>query len=74
MYGTDLEDNNTLNHQEAAKHAHDLWMRDWRYLTTDDSLESPFVNGRFKSLHLPESVIDKIYYTNPEKWYFTKKK
>jgi predicted TIM-barrel fold metal-dependent hydrolase len=74
MYGTDLEDNNTLNHQEAARHAHDLWMRDWRYLNTGDSLESPFVNGKFKGLHLPKSVIDKIYTTNPEKWYFTKTK
>ena len=72
MYGTDLEDNNTLDHAVAARHAHDLWLKDWRYLTTDDSLQSPFVNGKFKGLHLPRTVIDKIYYTNPEKWYFSK--
>ena len=58
--------------QTVTKHAHDLWMRDWRYLTTSDSLQSPFVNKKFKGLHLPKTVIDKIYYRNPEKWYFSK--
>jgi predicted TIM-barrel fold metal-dependent hydrolase len=73
MYGTDIEDNNSLNHAEAARHAHELWMRDWRYLTSDDSLESPYVNGKFKGLHLPRTVIDKIYYNNPLNWYFKNK-
>ncbi len=74
MYGTDLEDNKSLNPEELKKHAHELWMRDWRYLTSSDSLQSPFVNKKFKGLQLPKTVIDKIYYSNPEKWYFNKKK
>ncbi|MBN9385842.1 MAG: amidohydrolase family protein [Chitinophagaceae bacterium] len=72
MYGTDIEDNNSLDHAAAARHAHELWLRDWRYLTSADSLESPYVNGKFKGLHLPKTVIDKIYYDNAQRWYFKK--
>ena len=74
MYGTDLEDNKTMAPDEIKKHAHEIWLRDWRYLTTADSLQSPYVDKKFKGLQLPKTVIDKIYYTNPEKYYFSKKK
>ena len=74
MYGTDLEDNKTMAPEEIKKHAHEIWLRDWRYLTTADSLQSPYVDKKFKGLHLPKTVIDKIYHTNPEKYYFSKKK
>ena len=73
MYGTDLEDNQLIAPEELKKHAHELWIRDWKYFTTGDSLQSPFVDKKFKGLQLPKNVIDKIYYKNPEKWYFTKK-
>ena len=74
MYGTDLEDNNSMAPEEIKKHAHELWLRDWRYFTTGDSLQSVFVNQKFKGLQLPKTVIDKIYYSNPVKCYFGKKK
>ncbi len=74
MYGTDLEDNVEMAPGEIKKHAHELWLRDWRYLTTGDSLQSAFVNPKFKGLQLPRTVIDKIYYSNPEKCYFSKKR
>ncbi len=74
MYGTDLEDNKTMAPEEIKKHAHELWLKDWKYFTTGDSLQSVFVNQKFKGLQLPKTVIDKIYYSNPEKWYFSKKK
>ena len=74
MYGTDLEADESQNPAEVKKHAHELWMRDWRYFITGDSLQSPFVNEKFKGLYLPRTVIDKIYYKNPEKWYFSKNK
>ncbi|HEX3934877.1 MAG TPA: amidohydrolase family protein [Puia sp.] len=73
MYGTDLEDNASEAPDYIAKHAHELWTRDWRYFTSDDSLESPFVRQKFKALHLPKSVIDKIYFKNAEKWYLEKR-
>ena len=74
MYGTDLEDNLMMMPGEIAKHAHELWMRDWRYLTTGDTLQSAFVNEKFKGLQLPKSVVDKIYYSNAKRCYFSKLK
>ena len=74
MYGTDLEDNRSMDTEEIKTQAHKLWMRDWKYFNTDDSLQSLFVNQKFKGLHLPKTVIDKIYYKNAEKWYFSKSK
>ncbi|MEO8961502.1 MAG: amidohydrolase family protein [Ginsengibacter sp.] len=72
MYGTDMEDNSSMTTAEVRSRAHELWLRDWRYFTTGDSLQSPYVNKKFKGLHLPKSVIDKIYYDNADKWYFRK--
>jgi hypothetical protein len=72
MYGTDLEDNSTMAPEAIKKHAHELWLRDWRYFTTGDSLQSSFVNQKFKGLQLPKTVIDKMYFINPRKCYFSK--
>jgi predicted TIM-barrel fold metal-dependent hydrolase len=74
MYGTDLEDNESMSSDEVRMHSHELWTKDWRYFCTDDSLQSSFVNKKFKGLHLPQTVIDKFYYKNAEKRYFTKNK
>lgn len=73
MYGTDLEQSHTDNPDSVRKNAHETWIRDWRYFTTGDSLQSTMVNSKFKGLNLPTEVIDKIYYTNANKWYFDKK-
>ena len=72
MYGTDLEENGTHGPGALKKRAHEVWMNDWRYFTTADSLQSPYVNQKFKGLHLPKVVIDKIFYSNAQKWYFQK--
>lgn len=69
MYGTDLEDNWSEAPDYIARHAHELWLRDWTYFTSGDSLSSPFVNSKFKGLELPKTVIDKIYYKNAAKRY-----
>jgi hypothetical protein len=73
MYGTDLEQSHTDNPDSVRKNAHEQWTRDWQYLTTGDSLQSTMVNRKFRGLNLPKEVIDKIYYTNANKWYFDKK-
>jgi len=74
MYGTDLSQEVPDNADSVKKNAHELWLKDWQYFTTGDSLQSPYVNQKFKGLHLPRTVVDKIYYTNAEKWYFKKRK
>lgn len=74
MYGTDLGELSSDNADSVKKRAHDLWIRDWKYLTSGDSLQSPFVNQKFKGLQLPKEVVDKIYHRNAKNWYFSKKK
>jgi len=74
MYGTDLQATKSDNPDSVKKKTHDVWTRDWTYLTSGDSLQSPFVNKKFKALQLPKEVVDKIYYKNAEKWYFNRRK
>jgi len=74
MYGTDVQAIQSDNPDSVKKRTHDVWTRDWTYLTSGDSLQSPFVNKKFKGLQLPKEVVDKIYYKNAEKWYFNRKK
>ena len=74
MYGTDLSQEIPDNGDSVKKKAHDVWLSDWKYFTSGDSLQSAFVNQKFKGLQLPEAVIDKIYYKNAEKWYFSNRK
>lgn len=69
MYATDLEVNSSMDSTEAIKHAHDTHVRHWQFFTSNDSMQAPEVDGKFKALHLPKEVVDKIYRTNAEKWF-----
>ena len=67
MYGTDFVIFENDNRDTIKQKAHALWLRDWKYFTTDDSLQSPQINSRFKGLLLPKEVVNKIYYENAER-------
>jgi predicted TIM-barrel fold metal-dependent hydrolase len=73
LYGTDISTVQSDNPDSAKARIHETWMNDWKYLSSEDSLQSSFINSRFKGLHLPKKVLDKIYHTNAGKWYFNKK-
>lgn len=73
LYGTDIIIDDTQNQEEERKNAHDLWMRDWLYFTTSDLMTSPALPQEFYGLHLPKSVVDKIYSKNAERIYLSKK-
>jgi predicted TIM-barrel fold metal-dependent hydrolase len=75
IYATDLRSSaqdivNDKKTEPAAlqKHAHEVWLRHWRFFTTDDRMRVPKVDGEFLGLKLPREVIDKIYRKNAEKW------
>jgi hypothetical protein len=53
---------------EIKKHSHEVWLRHWRFFTSDEKMTVPKVEGEFKGLKLPKEVIDKIYRKNAEKW------
>ena len=69
MYGTDLHVTEDQDPALVKSNAHLTWTLDWQYLVTQDSMENNLVNGRFKGLGLPQEVVDKIYYRNPNEWY-----
>lgn len=75
LYGTDVRINamDIVNNQikepgDLKKHIHDVWMRHWKFFTTDEKMNVPKVQGEFKGLKLPAEVVDKIYYKNAVKW------
>lgn len=53
----------------TKRRVHDVWLADWRYFVTDDSLSSPHVNGGFRGLKLSRQVINKIYRENAVRWF-----
>jgi predicted TIM-barrel fold metal-dependent hydrolase len=72
LYGTDL----TLNPDTLAtdggavefkREAHDAWLRDWRYLATDESQRVEIIKADVPGLALPREVIDKVYYDNAKR-------
>lgn len=76
IYGTDLRsgamdivNNGITEPAEMRKHAHEVWLRHWRFFTTDETMRVPKVDGEFRGLKLPRKVIDKIYRKNAEKWF-----
>ena len=76
LYGTDMRvsasdivNNNITSPDGLKNHAHEIWLRHWRFFTTDEMMRVPKVEGMFKGLKLPREVVDKIYYKNALRWY-----
>jgi len=69
IYGSDLVLSDSRKPEDAADWLHKRWVEDWKYFTTDKPMTVSDVNGEFKGLKLPRTVIDKIYYTNAVKWF-----
>ena len=69
LYATDLLVDGTESPSAIKKQAHDTWLNDWRFFTTDEKMRAPEVEDEFKGLQLPREVIDKIYRINAEKWF-----
>ena len=74
MYGTDLGVTERDNADTIKAEAHAAWLRDWNYLTSADSLQTPFLDAKIKGLHLPKETVDRIYYKNVEKFFGIKLK
>ncbi len=64
LYGTDRGDYFGKAGDEVKPWCHETWANEWEYLATDDIMTAWEVNGDFQGLHLPASVIDKIYRLN----------
>ncbi len=69
IYATDETFEGKSGPAAFKKKMHEIWLEDWRYLITDESLISNDFDGNFKGLKLPKSVVDKIYRLNAIRWY-----
>lgn len=76
IYGTDMRHEamdivgeQITGYEGLKKHAHEVWLRHWRFFTTGDTMTVPKVQGTFKGMRLPRQVVDKIYFGNSLKWY-----
>lgn len=69
LYGTDEGDyeGSEADPIKLKEHVHAVWIRDWKFLTSDNKMTSWEVDGEFKGLHLPKEVIDKIFFRNAER-------
>ncbi|MBL0741250.1 amidohydrolase family protein [Chryseolinea lacunae] len=69
IYATDSEIKDSYNSDDVRKQVHETWKADWKYFVTDDKMTSENVNGEFKGLKLPRTVVDKIYRANAMRWF-----
>lgn len=68
LYATDMGAGDNDTREGLARELEDTWMRDWRFLVTDDTLTSNLVNESYRGIKLPKQVVDKIYFHNARKW------
>jgi len=66
LYGTDLDLIATADVQESLKEWQSTYVRDWKFLATDEIFAS---EGRtVHGLKLPEPVLQKIFHDNALRW------
>jgi hypothetical protein len=69
LYGTDTAQNAVDTGRELRREAHETWLRDWRYLNTEETFKDPELDAPVHGLGLPRDVVRKIYSANAERWY-----
>lgn len=67
LYGTDLSISAKSNPAEVQKNAHEVWLNDWKFFTTDEEMTNSS-KMKFRGLKLPREVVNKIYAKNARKW------
>jgi Amidohydrolase len=68
-YGSDSGMSDSTDVAAKKKGLHETWISDWKYFVTDETMTVKDVNGPFRGLKLPRTVIDKIYRENAVKWF-----
>ena len=67
LYATDVQVGESKDTARFNKNIHDARIRYWTFFVSDTDMNEDPV-GSFKALHLPASVINKIYYENARRW------
>ena len=68
LYETDLVISDE-NVQQQMSRIEKEWKADWKYFATEESMESPNVEGAFTGLGLDPEILKKIYHDNALHWY-----
>jgi predicted TIM-barrel fold metal-dependent hydrolase len=66
LYGTDLDFLPDANVQDVLKDWQSTYVRDWKFLATDETVE--FAGKKIRGLKLPEPVLKKIFRGNAMHW------
>lgn len=69
VYATDLNIKEQHDAGAYAEHAHEVWVRDWTYFSTDSVMSILGMDAPVRGLDLPLSVLKKIYRANAQTWY-----
>jgi len=69
IYGTDFVADESQNPEKFKKHMDEVRLRHWKFFTSEEEMTVPKVDGKFKGMHLPRKVVDKIYRKNAQKWF-----
>jgi len=69
MYGSDMVFTDAKSEYDQIEEVKSRWLNQWCFLTQSNEQTTWEVNGTFKGLSLPKTVIDKIYFHNCIKAY-----
>lgn len=69
VYGTDDGVDKKSNLATMSKSLHAGRLEDWKFFATADEMSGNNFPGKFKGMHLPKQVVDKIYRDNAKKWF-----
>ena len=61
MVRYDLGISGNPDERRVKANAKATWQRDWKYLLSEEWMETADVNGQFQSLKLPKGAVGKIY-------------
>jgi hypothetical protein len=67
LYATDTMWQRDADPVECRKDIHGKWVNDWRYLCTESPCRVVDLDEPVPGLHLPRTVIDKIYRVNTQR-------
>ncbi|MEX0905715.1 MAG: amidohydrolase family protein [Balneolaceae bacterium] len=69
-FGAEITDYTIRTDQQIEDATIENYQRHWKFFTYEGEMTAPKLpDMKFKALHLPKEVVDKIYLKNAEKWF-----
>lgn len=66
MYGSDLTQASDQGKGEFEHEAHTVWLKDWRFFNTAETMTVPELDQPVRGLALPKSIVEKLYRRNAQ--------